>query len=133
MKFRHEPYFTPFHFHILKGWWEGRKCGVPDPQFFPPTGLVVFGDDQPICAGFLFKTDAKIGVINHVVSSPEKMFGLDRDHALSYLIAHLIQEARTSDLKMVTAACNMKKMQDRYEGWGFTKADTNEVHFGRLL
>lgn len=121
------------HYDLLSSWWLARKCPVPDQALMPPTGFVIFVKSSPVCAGFLFKTDANIAIISHVVSST---FEFDRDQrgdCLNLLISKLILEARDGGFKIVSASSNLKKLNARYEALGFVKTDVDEVHYGRTL
>ena len=118
----------------LAAWWTAQNCLIPDEEFLPPTGLIIERDDIPMCAGFLFKTDAKIAIMNHIVANPERVSSsVDRGLALRMLIAALMDEARECKMKMVTAASNIEKLNQRYLSMGFFKSDSNESHFGRIL
>lgn len=122
------------HFKILKEWWLERGAEVPFKEFFPKTGFIISGDNGVrICAGFLFKTDGNIAIINHIVSNPLPMEKKVRDQAMDLIIEALVSEAMSCDFKLVTAASNVEKLNERYEKHGFIKSDTNETHFGRRI
>lgn len=110
-----------------------RGNPVPDSQFLPPTGIIITYSERPVCAGFLFKTDARIAIINHVVSNPAKIDPGKRSSAIDLLISTLVHAAYSSGFKMVTAASNKERLNKRYEKLGFVRTDTDEVHYGRVL
>jgi hypothetical protein len=126
---------TPEAFEAIKPWWTERGLTPPSEKFLPPFGLIVYEAEsvKALCAGFLFTTDAHIGIINHVISNPARVNQKIRDMALERLIFKLCEAANRVGLKMVTAASNVARMNKRYEKLGFTKTDSNEVHYGRLL
>lgn len=121
------------HWAWMADWWERRGHPVADPSLFPPTGRMVFYDSIPVCAGFLYKTDGKLAVISHVVSSPDKMNAEARDQCLDLLISTLVHEAHLAGMKAVSASSNVAKLNKRYEKLGFTKTDSDETHYGRVL
>ena len=121
------------NYYLLASWWVRRGNPVPERELMAPTGRIVYYNDKPICAGFLFKTDAKIAVISHVVSNPDPMDKNVRGEALDLLIAHLIKEAHLGGFKMVSASSNLDRLNKRYEKLGFVKTDSGEVHYGRAL
>lgn len=118
----------------LEMWWKERGAGCPEEKNLPPTGFIV---DSPhggsVCAGFLFKTDANIAVIGHVVSSPGYHEKSLRSKAIDLLISKLISEAALSGFEIVTASSNVERLNKRYENLGFIKTDENETHYGRIL
>lgn len=125
--------YKPEDFSLIEGWWKARGFPPANPEFLPPTGFIVTGDSVPICAGFLFKTDAKIAILNHVVSSPTPIDPMDYNTAMNHLIAKMIHEARASGFKILSAACNIERLGKRYESNGFVKTDSDESHYGRDL
>lgn len=125
--------YNKHDFSLIEGWWKARGFPPADPDLLPPTGFIVTGDSVPICAGFLFKTDAKIAILNHVVSTPTPMDSKDYSTALNHLIAKMIHEARECGFKILTAACNIERLGKRYEDHGFFKTDSDESHYGRVL
>ena len=132
MKFETHLY-SPKDFCLLESWWKAKNFPVADPELLPPTGFIVTGDSVPICAGFLFKTDAKIAILNHVVASSSPMDKEDRNKAMNLLISRVILEARRGGFKILSAACNIDRLGKRYESLGFVKTDSVESHYGRVL
>lgn len=127
------PYTHDIFYDLLAHWWTCRKCPVPEKDLMPPTGFVVWIDQFPVCAAFLFKTDAKIAIISHVVSTHVKIDPEQRGLCLNLLISKLISQAREDGFKVVSASSNLKKLNARYEALGFLKTDSDEVHYGRAL
>lgn len=127
---------TPYqekNYDLLSSWFWAKHRPAPEPEFLPPVGFLAWVESTPICAAFLFKTDAKIAIINHVISNPEPFDTKYRDMALETLLRHLIFTATAEGFKMVSAACNVRRLGDRYESLGFVKTDSDEVHYGRAL
>lgn len=96
---------------------------------------MVWLGELPLCAAYLFKTDANIAIINHVVSNPTVTGELKelRSQAIDHLLECLTDLAYMDGFKMVSAASNVARLNERYEKLGFTKLDENEVHYGRRL
>lgn len=118
---------------MLSDWWVGRGSPVQQKELFPPTGFIMWSESEPLCAGFLFKTDAKIAVIGHVVSNPFTKNKETRSLAVDALIDKLILEAKECGFKAISCSSNVDRLNKRYEAHGFTKSDENEVHYGRIL
>lgn len=123
------------YFDVMKSWWHLRDKPSPDIHFLPPTGVMVWFGDLPLCAGFLFKTDANIAIINHLVSNPA-IPGVKkwvRSEAIDFLIETLIEKAKEDGYNLITASSNVRRLNERYEKFEFEKSDENETHYGRVL
>lgn len=123
------------YFDVIKQWWLLRDMPYPDINFLPPTSVLIWYGDLPLCAGFLFKTDANIAIINHVVSNPS-IPGIKkwvRSEAINFLLEELIERAKVDGFQLLTASSNVHRLNKRYEDLGFEKSDENETHYGRIL
>lgn len=125
---------TPELFKIMEQWWTERKFPSPPEIFIPPAGRVVFskGEETPICGGFLFKTDANVAVIAHLVSDKKVPFEI-RTKALDYLIVALTALGKKDGFRMVTCSTNLINLMKRFECLGFTKTDDKVSQFGRIF
>ncbi len=48
---------------ILVGWWKAWKTTVPARDYLPDNatgGLIVYDEDTPVCAGFVYNTNSSI-------------------------------------------------------------------------
>lgn len=116
----------------LKSWWEKRSFPPANIQFIPPTGIMVSSDEEDICAGFLFKSDANAAIIGNIVSNPE----IDRElrsEALDTLISTLTGLAKHEGYRMVCCSTNLPHVMKRFETLGFSKTDTGVSNFGRVF
>jgi hypothetical protein len=70
-------------------WWEAWPKWVNPPKSFLPDngtgGLMVYKEEQPICAGFLYFTNSDAVLLEWIVSDPEYR-EKDRKEALELLI-----------------------------------------------
>lgn len=119
-------------FPMLKAWWEARQFPPANPQFMPPTGLVVMKAGQPVCAGFLFKSDANAAIIGNIVSDPGAT-GRDRHEALDQLIQALSYIAYREGFGMVCCSTNLPRLMGRFQENGFVKTDEGVSNFGRMF
>lgn len=123
------------YYDIMKSWWHMRDKPAPDIHFLPPTSIMLWYGDLPLCAGFLFKTDANIAIINHVVSNPS-IPGIKkwiRSEALDELLMRLQELAKADGFNLLTASSNVMRLNQRYEKLGFEKSDENETHYGKVI
>lgn len=117
---------------LLKSWWETRKFPPANPAFMPPTGILVSCEGEPICAGFLFKSDANAAILGNIVSSPTAMGDL-RHRALDALLETLVAIAKGEGFGMVCCSTDLPRLMKRFEKHGFAQTDEAVHHFGRIL
>lgn len=119
-------------FPLMCEWFREREFPAPVPEYLPPDGLMVLSDAQPICGGFLFKTNANIAIIGHLVSDKKVDFQT-RSKALDYLLMSLQALAKKEKFELVVASTNLPRLMERFEKLGLTKTDESVSQFGRVL
>lgn len=117
---------------LLKSWWEAREFPPANPRFMPPTGLMISSQGEPVCAGFLFKSDANAAIIGNIVSNP-KATGEIRSLALDALLEALAGLAKSEGFGMVCCSTDLPRLMKRFEKHGFVNTDKAVSHFGRVL
>ncbi len=133
MNFELVRYTEESHRELLDAWFGARKFPTLDARFLPKVGAVIFAENsRPICAGFLFQTDANTACIAHLVSDPG-VEGPVRHEALDFLIMSLALVAGEEGFELLTCSANIPKVQKRFERLGFEKTDENVAHFRREL
>ncbi len=120
------------HMAIIKIWFEDRGFPVPNPRYLPPTGYLVTAHGYPVCAGFLFKTDAKIASISHLISDFDAAFEI-RSEALDFLLDRLEKDATLAGFEILSCATNLDRLMGRFKNLGFNKMDENVSHFGKEI
>jgi len=113
---------------ILVGWWKdwGWK-EAPAKDFLPNDGqggVIVFDNDTPVCAGFLYVgSNAQVAWIEWIVSN--KKVKENRKEALNYLLESLILYCKELNMKYVFASNNNIHLINRFEELGFIKGSTS--------
>lgn len=114
------PYLRSDYDEIVD-WYKAWHEPIPPECMLPEIGFIVPGS----CAGFLYKTDSKLGIIDCFISNPhtnEKM----RDRHLNMLVEELIHEARLCGFSALMASSSLDTIKKRSEGFGFIyKGDTS--------
>lgn len=85
-------------------------------------------DGSPVCAGFLYKTDGGVALVDHLVADPTAQ---DRSQALDILILNLDSIAREMGYTVVSGASNLPQLIKRYQRLGFRLFDTGVSHLAK--
>lgn len=110
-----------------------RKREDPSPinfDFFPPTGVIVFYAEKPICIGFMIKCDNNTCINTDLISDPS-VDASTRNLAVIHLREALAEEARKCNIKYIIAVTNNAKLVERLKEQGYTTINENLTHLGR--
>lgn len=116
--------YTKLDYVRLESWWKGHKWTPLHSDCLPETGFIV----NNICAGFLYKTDSNIAILEFVIADPESD-KKERDKALDCLFDTLINTAKEMGFHNIMGWLNHPSLVKRYEkfGFGITHSDVIEV------
>lgn len=120
--------FTPADYAEVASWWEAQGWPVIPPEMLPGTGVVVPG----LAAGFLYKTDSAIAILEFVVANPasDKM---ERRAALDAVIEALLAYAALVGARAVFTSCQHPSLLARYQNHGFQITDTGMTNLIRRI
>ena len=120
----------------LKGWWEKWKW-TPIPQQSLPDngkgGIMVYDENNDICAGFLYLTNSDMGWIEFIISNPEVKEKSIRKDALVYLIENLSKLAKDSGVRVIFISVQNKGLEQRYIDAGFIQTDKSVNNLVKIL
>lgn len=74
---------------ILDQWYKARDW---QPLPATQTGIMVFDEDKPICAGWLYKTDSAICLISNIISN--QYTSRNKKEAIKFLLESLELEGK---------------------------------------
>jgi hypothetical protein len=100
-------------YQTLERWWVEWGWIPPPRDFLPLDGLcggMVESDGQPVVAGFMYTTNAKVAWIDWVVSD-RSYRNDDRSEAINLLLAFLEKLARQTDAKYLWVHHNSPRCQ----------------------
>lgn len=112
----------------IKNWWIAHKWQPIPVEFLPKTGYII----PNYCAGFLYKTDSKIAIMEFIISNPLT----DKDKrsvALDLLINSLCNKAKEDGFKSVFSSLVHPKLIDKYKKNQFFVTDENVTNLMRLI
>jgi hypothetical protein len=127
-----ESYVEDTHYADMALWWHERQFPATPSFLLPKSGLVMSYNLELICAGFMYATDGKIALLDHIVSDPKSDKSL-RSEGLDILLLNLEEIARSSGYKAISAASNHPALIERYEKLGFRVYDQGVTHLAKEI
>lgn len=106
--------FNKNDYEEIKSWYLKRNLEVIRLDCLPETGFIV----PNICAGFLYKTNGKMGLIENFISNPD-IEGKYRNEALNLISEALLKEAKDSGILYIISTTNKDSILDRSLSFGF--------------
>lgn len=120
----------------LKGWWEKWKWTPIPKQSLPDNGkggIMVYDENNDICAGFLYLTNSDMGWIEFIISNPDIKEKSIRKNALLYLIESLSKLAKDSGVRVIFTSVENKGLEQRYIDAGFIQTDKGVNNLVKIL
>jgi hypothetical protein len=98
------------------------------PKEFLPEGLIVYIDDKPVIAGYMYvTTENAMGFIAYVIANPEMDKNI-RDEAFPELIRGFNEKCKGLGVKFLFTTTNNGSLTNRFRNEGFVECDTDVVH-----
>lgn len=119
---KHELFRPEKHYNLVTEWWQRQNFAVVPLSHLPQVGIVVFVNEKPTAAGWLYQTDSSICWLEWIVANPE-IRGEERKAALSYLINEVKRAASQMDFKTIFMSVQNASLMSRLESHGFVQSD----------
>lgn len=117
-------FYKPSDYSEISKWWEARQFPLIPQAALPKYGVIVEG----FCAGFLYRTDSSIAIMEWVVSNPESDKVM-RNDAMNLLVKKLINLGTNLGFESIFTSLNNKKLASRYESFGFVETDKEATNY----
>ena len=108
---------------IIYKWWDAWPEWQALPRDFLPDdglgGLIVYSNDQPVVAGFMYNTNSKMVLMEWIVSNPEYREE-DRKDCIKKLIKGFEDMAKVMGKKSVFSIGRHKGLIETHEELGWT-------------
>jgi hypothetical protein len=107
---------------ILQLWWKLWQWPIMSKDMLPLNGcggLMVYKDEKPIAAGFLYLSNSKVAWLDFLISSPSYK-ETDRKEALELLISSLEEVARQQDYSIIISIARHKGLINTHRKLGYT-------------
>lgn len=122
--------------NILVGWWREWGWEAPPKDFLPDNGcggIMIYEDETPICAGFMYATNSRVACIDFIISNKNYTHKQKRKDAITLLINKLTSISKESHFKYGYALIKHKGLIKKYEELGYVKGDSYTSEMIKLL
>lgn len=112
---------------ILVGWWKDWGWEPPQRDFLPDEGkggIIIYDGDVPICAGYMYLTNSKVGWVDWIISNKNYTNKELRKDAISMLVSRLTDICGLIGCKYVYALIKNQSLINMYESLGYIKGDS---------
>jgi hypothetical protein len=122
--------------NILVAWWKQWGWESPQRDFLPDngkSGIIVYDQDTPICAGFMYITNSKVAWVDWIISNKEYTKKPHRKDAIKLLVSTLTGICKNTGSKYVYALIKSRHLIETYEQLGYIKGDRYTSEMIKLL
>jgi hypothetical protein len=113
--------------NILVGWWQQWGWEPPQKDFLPNDGkggIIVYDDETPVCAGYMYLTNSKVAWVDWIISNKEYTKKPQRKDAIKLLVSALTEICKNTGSKYVYALIKNQSLIGTYEELGYLKGDS---------
>tara|TARA_R100001082_G_scaffold32828_2_gene16995 strand:+ start:14747 stop:15211 length:465 start_codon:yes stop_codon:yes gene_type:complete len=115
----------------LVGWWKWWRWAIMPKDFLPENGtggLIVEKNKTPIVAGFLYKTNSNVVILEWIVSNPEYK-NKNRKKAIELLITEAEDISKKEGYKYMFSIGRSKHLLDIHEklDWHVDSRSSHEI------
>lgn len=121
---------------ILVGWWKDWGWEPPQKDFLPNDGkggIIIYDGDVPICAGYMYLTNSKVGWVDWIISNKSYTNRELRKDAITLLVSRLTEICKLVNCKYVYALIKNQSLINTYESLGYIKGDSYTGEMIKLL
>ena len=121
---------------ILVGWWKQWKWEPPQRDFLPNDGkggIIVYDEETPVCAGFMYLTNSKVAWVDWIISNKEYTKKPQRKDAIKLLVSSLTDICKKTGSKYSYALIKNQSLIGMYEELGYLKGDSYTAEMIKAL
>jgi hypothetical protein len=111
---------------ILSEWWKDWRWTPPTRDFLPEDGkggIIVYDNDTPVCAGYIYITNSKVGWCDWIISNFKYKDKVVRQKALDALIESLTETLKISGCKYSYALIKSESLMKNYLNNDYIEGD----------
>ena len=121
---------------ILVGWWKQWGWEPPQRDFLPNDGkggVIVYDENVPICAGFMYITNSKVAWVDWIISNKEYTKKPQRKDAIKLLVSELTEICKLTGSKYSYALIKNESLINIYLELGYIKGDSYTIEMIKTL
>lgn len=119
------------YYPLFYKWWRDWGMNPIHPNMLSRNGILVFNEDIPICAGWLFSTDSNTAIAGWTISAKEKPL---RKGCIEFLIKELENLAKNLGFELLNFPASNPNLRNKLEKTGFGDfADKNITNYFKNL
>lgn len=121
---------------ILVGWWKQWGWVAPQRDFLPNNGkggVIVYDEDVPVCAGFMYITNSKAAWVDWIISNKEYTKKPQRKDAIKLLVSALTDICEKSGNKYIYALIKNESLINTYQDLGYVQGSTYTKEMIKIL
>lgn len=119
------PFDPNTHYPIISTWWRAYNFPVMPLDHLPATGVVVVNAlNEPVLAGFIYKTDCKFAQLEWIVANPA-IKGLERDLAFDIFFESVVKYSKDLGISSLFTSLSNESLINRFLKVGAVKTDLN--------
>jgi len=122
--------------NILTKWWKDWRWSAPPRDFLPEDatgGLIIYDGETPVCAGFVYMTNSKVGWVEFVVSNMEYKNKENRRLYISTLVDSLGNILKSVGAKYTYVSLKNDSLTKIYEDLGYVKGSNGCLEMIKIL
>lgn len=118
-------------FKVLCNWLTDHNKPLISKDLYPPTGFMIQDEKMDLVAGFLYKTDSKLCVVENFISNP--IIAKDqRREAITLLFKTIIQKAQNDGFKIMFTSAILDSLIKQLNDLDFKELKTDRLFFRSL-
>ena len=121
---------------ILVNWWGDWRWKAPPKDFLPENGMggyMVYDEEVPVCAGFVYVTNSKVGWCDWIISNFNYKDKVKRKEGLKKLISSLTMVLKKSKCKYAYALIKSDSLIKVYKEEGYLEAGQYNKEMIKIL
>jgi hypothetical protein len=120
------------YYPVLFGWWKEWGFDPLPPEMLSDNGIMIFSDNIPICAGWLFRTDSNTAIAGWNIST--RRFKDKRKNCVEKLIQELENLAKKLGFEILNYPASNPYLRNKLEKKGFGSfADKNVTNYFKKI
>lgn len=122
--------------NILVQWWKDWRWTPPSKEFLPENGkggYIVYDDEIPVCAGFMYLTNSKAVWCDWIISNFKYKDKQKRKEAILLLIATINNIAKGLDKKYIYALLKNQPLINLYKELGYVEGNSYTHEMIKIL